>query len=139
MAKLEMQGLSELRGRLRALPDKMVKRILRGALRQAANLVKNEAKARVPTDTGALKASIRIVARRGSPTRVVFNVVAGALTDKQKSKFGQKTAFYALFVEKGSAHAPAHPFMRPAIESKAQAAIDVLVSEVGKRLPEVVS
>lgn len=138
MADLDVTGLSELRGRFSELPNRLMKNVLKSSLRQAANVVKDEAKSRVPVSSGALKSSIRVISRRGSPTSVLMSVVAGDLTGKQQSKFGQKSAFYALFVEKGSVNMAAHPFMKPAIESKAQAAIDVMVQAIGDKLADQV-
>ena len=117
----------------------MIKNILRASMREAANLIKDEAKLRCPVDTGALRDSIRVVPRRGTPTRVVMNVVAGAPFSASKTeKYGIKAPFYAMFVERGTVHAPPHPFMRPAIEGGAQAAIDRVVMGISDRLPEVV-
>lgn len=153
--------------RMEGLSDSVLKKVLRPGLRKGANVVRAQARANFntavgPNDlTGALKRSIRVTPRRGTPTRVVISVVAGDLTAAQKKKFGAAAAFYALFVEKGhinrkagealrgskaglkviraasTNNTPAHPFMRPAIQSKAQAAIDIMVQEVGTRLSEV--
>jgi HK97 gp10 family phage protein len=166
MADLPVQGLEQLRARLTGLPNKLIKGAIKSGLRQAANIVKAQAKANFsaaggPNDlTGALKASIRVTPRRGTPTRIVFNVVAGELTKAQTKRFGADSAYYALWVEKGhinrklgealrggkasvkaaraasSGNTPAHPFMRPAIEAKAQEAIDLMVETIGGRLSE---
>jgi HK97 gp10 family phage protein len=168
MADLKIEGLADLRMRMEGVSDKLVKNVLRSGLRQGANVVRNQARANFdgavgPSEiTGALKASIRVTQRRGTPTRVVFNVVAGDLTSAQRKKFGTDAAFYALWVEKGhinrkagqalrgskaaitairaasTNNTPAHPFMRPAIQAKAQEAVDVMVQAIGARLPEVV-
>jgi HK97 gp10 family phage protein len=153
---------------MEGVSDKLAKGALRAGLRQAANVVRNQARANFnaaggPNElTGALRTSIRVTARRGTPTRVVFNVVAGELTKAQTKKFGADSAFYALWVEKGhinrklgealrggarkkaaaraasTNNTPAHPFMRPAIDAKAQEAIDVVIRVIGDKLPEVV-
>lgn len=154
---------------MEGVSDKLVKNVLRSAVRQGANVVRNQARANFngavgPSDiSGALKASIRVTPRRGTPTRVVVSIVAGDLTVAQTKKFGINAAFYALWVEKGhinrkagqalrgskvslkairaasTNNTPAHPFMRPAIETKAQEALDVVVQAIGQKLPEVVS
>lgn len=168
MADLKITGLDALRLTLAGVPDKLVKGALRSGLRQGANLIRNQAKANFGTAggpnelTGALKASIRTTACRGTPTRVVFNVVAGQLTAAQTKKFGPNSPFYALWVEKGhinrkmgaalrgskesvkaaraasESNTPAHPYMRPALESEAQAAIDMVVQVVSDRIGELV-
>lgn len=167
MADLKMDGLDQLRMRMVGFSDRMLKKVLRPSVRKGANVVKTQARTNFntaggPNDlTGALKASIRVTPRRGTPTRVVVSVVAGDLTAAQIKKFGTKSAFYALWVEKGhinrgagqalrgskenvraaraasTNNTPAHPYMQPAIESKAQEAIDIVISDVTSRLPEI--
>jgi HK97 gp10 family phage protein len=161
---LDITGLAELLETLGGLPDKMMKGSIRSGLRQGANVVRNQARANFNTAggpnelTGALKASIRVTQRRGTADRVVFNVVAGTLTSSQTKKFGTDSAYYALWVERGhinrklgqalrgsklgilaaraasTSNTPAHPYMRPAIEQKAQAAIDVMVETITNNL-----
>jgi HK97 gp10 family phage protein len=168
MADLKVQGLDQLRVRMAGISDKLVKNALRAGLRKGATAVRNQARANFnaaggPNDlSGALKASIRVTPRRGTPTRVVFSVSAGALTKAQTKKFGPDSAYYALWVERGhinrklgealrggtrkkaaaraasTNNTPAHPYMRPAIEAKAQEAIDIMIQTVAEKLPEVV-
>ena len=169
MAEMKIEGLDELRRRMNGISDQLLKRVLRPSVRKGANVVRNQARdnfntAGGPNDiTTALKASIRVTPRRGTPTRVVVSVVAGDLTGAQIKKFGKKAAFYALWVEKGhinrkagqalrgskagvkaaraasTNNTPAHPYMQPAIETKAQEAIDIVVADVTARLAEAVS
>src|SRR5450830_75141 len=148
MADLKMEGLADLSSLLGGIPARLVKNSLRVGMRQAANIVKVEAQANfdgaAPNPnaiTGALRESIRVTQRRGTPTRVVFNVVAGSLTSSQIKKLGAQSPFYALWVERGhinrglgqalrgsresikaaraasTSNTPAHPFMAPAIAS----------------------
>ena len=169
MAELKIEGLDELRMRMNGVSDRLLKRVLRPSVRKGANVVRNQARdnfntADGPNDiTTALKASIRVTPRRGTPTRVVVSVVAGDLTGAQIKKFGKKAAFYALWVEKGhinrkagqalrgskasikaaraesTNNTPAHPYMQPAIETKAQEAIDIVVQDVTAKLAEAVT
>jgi HK97 gp10 family phage protein len=167
MADLKVQGLAELRQRMAGVSDKLVKNVLRSGLRKGATIVRNQARANFSTAggpnslTGALRASIRVTPRRGTPTRVVFSIVAGTLTKAQTKKFGADSAYYALWVEKGhinrklgqalrgglrkkaaaravsTSNTPAHPYMKPAIENKAQEAIDIMIKTIGDKLPEI--
>jgi len=167
MADERIAGLAELRLRMHGLSDKLVKKALRPGVRRGANVIRTQARANFNTGAGpdditqALKSSIRVTPRRGTPTRVVFSVVAGDLTGAQIKKFGKKAAFYALWVEKGhinraagqalrgskesiraaraasTSNTPAHPYMQPALETKAQEAIDIMIEAVADRLPEV--
>lgn len=167
MADLQVQGLDDLRRRMTGLADRLVANAIKAGLRQAANVVKAQAKANFPGDdggpesvSGALKASIRVTPRRGTPSRVVFSVVAGELTKAQTKKFGADSAYYAMWVEKGhinrklgealrggkagvaaarkasTNNTPARPYMKPAIDAKAQEAIDIMIKTIGAKLPE---
>jgi HK97 gp10 family phage protein len=168
VADLKIEGMDDLRRRMDGISDKLLKNVLRAGLRKGAGVVRNQARANFdgavgPSSlTGALRASIRVTPRRGTPTKVVFSIVAGELTKAQKKKFGADAAFYALWVEKGhinrkagealrgskagvkatraasTNNTPAHPFMQPALESKAAEAIAIMIDTIGQKLPEVV-
>lgn len=157
MADIVVEGLEGIAASLSSIAPRLAKNALAAGMRQAANVIKEQAKANLipvsPQDqlTGALKASIRTVQRRGTPDRVVFNVVAGTLTAKQVQKFGPESPYYALWVEKGhinrkmhdalfgtrrfkayqrqvsESNTPAHPYMAPAAAEKGQQALDTLV------------
>lgn len=160
MADIVIEGLEGIAASLNSIAPRLAKNALAAGMRQAANVIKDQAKANFngaggPTElTGALKASIRTVQRRGTPDRVVFNVVAGTLTAAQVKKFGPESPFYALWVEKGhinrkmhdalfgtrrfkayqrqvsESNTPAHPYMAPAAAEKGQQALDTLVETV---------
>lgn len=117
--------------------------------------------------SGALAASIRVMGQRGTPTKAAVSVVAGVLTGAQTKKFGVQSAFYALMVEKGHLNlasgqklrgggrsklnqrialkaggatmTPPHPFMRPAIEQRGQAALDVMIADIENQLQGLVT
>ncbi|MDB5937542.1 MAG: hypothetical protein JWQ01_4886 [Massilia sp.] len=165
MADLKVQGLDDLRRRMEGLADRLINGAIKSGLRQGANIVKAQAKANFSAGvgpgvlSGALKASIRVTPRRGTPTRAVVSVVAGELTKAQTRKFGADSAYYSMWVEKGhinrklgqalrgskagiktaraasTSNTPAHPYMKPAIDAKAQEAIDVMIRVIGEKLP----
>jgi HK97 gp10 family phage protein len=168
MADLVVTGMEAMTASLNAIAPRLAKNALAAGLRQAANIIKDEAKANLvpvsPEDqlSGALKASIRTVQRRGTPDRVVFNVVAGTLTTAQVKKFGPDSPYYALWVEKGhinrkmhdalfgtrrfkayqrqvsESNTPAHPYMAPAAADKGQQALDTLVETVRNNFAGIV-
>jgi HK97 gp10 family phage protein len=169
MANLDAAKLAGIRINLQQLSPKLANKILRPSLRRGSNIVRDEARANFGSNggpnsiSGALRASIRVVARRGSPTRVSFGVFAGDLTASQKKRFGAEAAFYAFMVEKGhinrragqalrgsaagrqatraasTSNTPAHPFMRPAIVAKAGSVIDTVANEVRSRIREALT
>jgi hypothetical protein len=173
-----VSGGDELRARFASLPASLVQSVLRQAVRKGANLIAARARENFSgavvalggahsdtlnphTVSGALRASIRTVERRGTPTSVLFNVVAGGLSDSQRSRFGTDAAYYALWVERGhinrkmgqalrggnafklhqravsESNTPAHPYMAPAVASEAAAVIEAISSSVAAQVEQL--
>lgn len=153
MSDAHIKGLAELQRALDTLPAKVEANIMRGAMRAGANVIKDEAKMQAPRDSGLLASSIRtaVSLRRGT---VTASVKAGG-----RGKKGQGTAWYARLVEIGTkAHiiaappgsalnvsgtvvrsvqhpgAKAHPFLRPAMDNKARAAVEAVREYIRRRL-----
>lgn len=159
MTEIKIEGLADLQALLDALPAKIEGRIVRGALRAGAKVVADEAKRRCPVGTdvpkgetpGSLRDSIH-VSMRSKQGRITATIKAG----------GEK-AYYAHMVEYGTARhwikprnrkslfiaglfkeaiehpgAKKHPFMRPAIDSKAvealQAVADYMKARIDKEI-----
>lgn len=90
MSEIHVTGLADLKQFLDALPAKVEKNIMRGALRAGANVIKAEAKARCPVGppsatgakryklyAGALRDSIRVSVKASRGGRVVASVKVG--------------------------------------------------------------
>lgn len=100
MIEVTLRGMEQLDRRLLDLEPKLSRSILRTAVRRAANVVRDAARAGAPKGkTGVLRRSIRTTLRRGKPGLTVASVSAGSSTAAQKRR-GQD-AFYARFVERG--------------------------------------
>ena len=150
MSDVKVNGLAALEQALQELPAKISRNILRSALRQGGKVIAEQAKTLSPKRTGKLRDSIRVKTRitAGQP---VATISAGG------NKRGD--AFYAQIVEFGSkahlikpkkgkalafaggAHGVVHhpgahakPFMRPALDSAAQAAVLAFGEQIRKRL-----
>lgn len=93
-SETRVDGLAELHKLLLSLPATVEGAVMRGALRAGQKVFMDAAKAAVPVDDGALRDSIKINFRRRSQK---FGVVRMHLTA------GGKTAWYAHFVEYGTA------------------------------------
>ena len=140
--RFKFTGFQEFNAQLVALQDDFgpqdQKKILNKAVRRAMNPVLQKARALAPQDTGALKASLRIEARKPSrkdkksiyvnPSDVVIGTVTtapGTVLRKKRfynkktkqSQVGIDSDARAIANEFGTAKMPAHPFMRPALES----------------------
>jgi len=92
-----------------ALLRKASRRALRGvsrrAVRQGLEMIAEEARRLAPVDTGALRESIHV---EMSPGGTNGEVVVGTSGGPE---------YYAMFVEFGTAHMPARPFLRPAADA----------------------
>lgn len=89
---ISVTGLADLQKMLDELPAKIEANIMRGALRQGANVYRDRARANAPVGkTGRLKKSIKVktTLRKG---KAISQIVAGG-----------GDAFYAKFVEFGTA------------------------------------
>ncbi len=149
MSNVKVSGLAELQAVLDTLPARIEQNIMRGALRSGANVFKEEAKRLCPQRTGDLMDSIRVSvrARRGRVTASI--------------KAGNAKAWYAHLVEYGTARhwikpkdrkslflsdvyaesinhpgAQKKPFMRPALDGKADAAVNQMAEYVRTRIPK---
>lgn len=147
MADQTIVGGRELDAMLQSLPVKVERNILRAALRAGAAVFREEAKAKAPVDSGALRRSIK----------VSTNSKKGRVT--AKLKVGGKLAPHAHLVEYGTKphtitakqgggltvggnvvssvdHPGARPraFMRPAFDTKPPAAIAAVASKIRERL-----
>lgn len=145
-----VKGLAELQAAMDQLPAQIERNIMRAALRAGAKVLLAEAQgtAAFADDTGALRGSLRITTsvRRGTVTAAV----------KAGPTKRDKRPWYARLVEYGTkAHiirakpggllaigvskvhhpgAKARPFLRPALDTKAQAAVQAMAEYIRQRL-----
>lgn len=153
------EGTEELLLTLRQIgedfTEKQANKFLVGAMRATMKPVLARAKALVPVDTGALRASLQIEARRPSrrdraskyvqPNDVVIGLVTTASGKKLakksfinvrtgKKQIGITSDARNIATEFGTKSKPAKPFLRPAIESQAGSATQILASELRNQL-----
>jgi HK97 gp10 family phage protein len=146
MSNVHIKGGAELNKFLQQLPVKIEQSVLRGALRAGANVVMAEAKANVPVESGQLRDGLKVStsSRRGRVTAKVkatgkhahiapwleYGTAAHKITAKGKGMF-----FGGLFV-KGVQHPGSRPkpFMRPALDGRAQDAVSAAARYMKQRL-----
>lgn len=151
MADLEITGLADLHKALQELPGKIEANVVRGGLRAGGNVLAEEARRQTPIGSGDLRESIRVSLRLRKAEGKIQAFV----------KAGNKKAWYANLVEFGTARhfikpknrkslffaglarevidhpgAKKKPFMRPALDSKAQSAMDAMAAYIRARLPK---
>lgn len=100
---------------LKELPINIQTNVMVGATRAGANAIAEEAKSRVPIDTGDLKKSIGVNREKGTREIVRF-----AISPRKGKGLG---GWYAHFVEFGTSKQAAQPFMRPAYENSSEEAL----------------
>ena len=125
---MKMTGVAETDRRLKALGHKMETKIARQALTAAGKPIIKAARNRLSSskDTGALSKSLgqRRKNFRNGNTILIIGPRRGEKYWKVDGKGKvHKPTKYAHFLEKGTARSAAKPFLRPAIKTKSQAAI----------------
>lgn len=154
MADRNVTGLKELHAFLQALPVNMERNIMRGAMRQGANVILEEAINNVPVSEpskrnkeryGAYAGALRDSGRVGSRARG-GRVTAYVRFGGGKTKAGVPV-FWAGWAEYGTKPHPngrrgyhpgarPHPFLRPAADTKQSEAVVAVGKYVYKRLQE---
>ena len=147
MSNVNVKGLSELQAFLDQLPAKIEANIMRSAMRAGANVILKEARANVPEKTGLLRAGLKVStrSRRGVVTATIraggkhayigkfveYGTAAHFIKPKKA-----KSLFIAGIMRNGVDHpgAAPKPFMRPALDSQAGAALEAVGEAIKKRL-----
>ena len=114
MAELvRIHGLKELKREMAQLEPRLQKNILRGAVTKVAAEIRDDARSRVPKNTGNLRKNIVSKRMRGSRHHIKAAVIV-----REEGKRGEKrNAFYWRFLEYGTVFINARPFLRPAYDA----------------------
>jgi HK97 gp10 family phage protein len=141
---VHVKGLSELQKFLNELPPKLERNVVRGALRAGANVIKPVAQANIHSVSGDLARSLKVStrARGGVVTAKVYTsifyakfVEYGTKPHVIKAKDGGALAFGGGVVQ--SVQHPGispKPFLRPALDTQASAAVVAAGSYMRDRL-----
>ena len=138
--EFKIEGLDGVLRKMRELSPKLQKKGLVTAVRKGANIVRDDARNRAkqfddPSTPKPIWKEIvsKVNGRRGRQEGGVVMQV-GIRGGARKSG---DNVFYWRFLEFGTEKMAARPFMRPALESKAEAATDAIVTELNRQLDEV--
>jgi len=121
--KIEIEGVKKLEKRLKSLEPKVGKGIVRGALKDAAKPLLQEAKERVPVKSGDLKKSLRVRTMKRKKGRYGVEMAT-------KDGWFKGDQYYGAFLEFGTKNMPAKPFMRPAYDNKKDEAASIIKSRI---------
>lgn len=148
MAESRITGLDGIEAMLRQLPSKVEQEaVVVKALRAGATVIHDQAKANLiahgSVDSGLLANTLHIgrkadqrqgevvVSLKPSGKRVM-------VIRKGKSKpTPARPSKYAHFVENGTEHSAARPFMRPAVDEKGQKAVEAIRDTALKGIADV--
>ncbi len=116
MADVTITGWEDLKARLKALPLKVQRKVVRPAMRDAGKIVLAAAKQDVPRRTGRLQQSLKVRAQnRTRKGTIGVNVTAGGA-------FFRGPTFYGGFVEYGTKKMAGRHFMQKAFQRSANTA-----------------
>jgi HK97 gp10 family phage protein len=123
---LRFEGGQELAAALSELSLRMSKRVLVEALTEGAEEIRRPAASRAPRAPGAPDIADHIVI---SPVRETETDGAGVKVGPETGEF-----YYGKFLEYGTRHMGAQPFMRPAFDTGAEPALDVIGKALWREL-----
>jgi len=147
---IKLEGMGSVQAVFRELADeigdkKANSKILIPAVREAMKPVLAKAIGEAPEDTGGLKRSLQVEARRPNRkdkrskyianTDTVISLVTTA-PGKKLAKLGIKSDARAMAQEFGTARNPKHPYLRVALESQSQSTVNILAQILARRLDQ---
>ena len=122
MARVELTGMDELLKELYAIGEKVATRAENKALREGAEVLRQEISNRAPRKTGKLAG----------------NIVKSGIKTKDGVKCIEigpdKEVFYGLYHEFGTTKMRARPFIAPALEEKRSEIFDAMASVLREEL-----
>lgn len=146
----KLEGVGDVEKAFRELAEeigdkKANSKILVPAAREAMKPVLAQARSNAPEDTGGLKRSLQVEARRPtrrdkrskyiSSTDTVISLVTTA-PGKKLAKMGINSDARAIAQEFGTARNPAQPYLRTALESQSQSVIQNLSQILARRIDQ---
>lgn len=150
IVQLTVKGLPELEEKLQKQAPAVIRKVLRSAVERAGEVIRAEVESNVTHRlTGFLESHIVMkvtTSQGGSRATAIIGAQADvgyASISTEGSRISLSTkaahfpAVYDIFLEFGSKHQPATPFMGPAFEASAGEALDVLAEALWNGLAEL--
>ncbi|MBZ7674732.1 HK97-gp10 family putative phage morphogenesis protein [Klebsiella grimontii] len=145
----KLTGVDELLGKLESITDDMKRKGGRAALRKAANVIANRAKAnarrlddpetgRSIADNIAVRWNGREFKRNGN-LGFRIGVLHGAVLKRHPDKAKNAPTPHWRLLEFGTENMRAQPIMRPAAENGAEEAMNTFVEEYGKSIDRAIA
>lgn len=143
---LDFSGLADIAKDLEALSRAENNKVLRDATRAGAEVLKEEVKNRAPERSGKLKKNVVVVTQKGrrrgeisSGVHIRGRNMRTNNSDSSMKASDPRNAFYWRFVELGTSNMPAHPFVRPAFDTRQEEATRVAMARMNQAIDEVLA
>lgn len=146
MSTVRITGAKEMEAALRQLPDYIAKKVVVSALKEAAQPILDEARARAPVGQES-KGRVRL--RRSKKGKVTISNYGKLKLDLKIVTVPAKLtaysatvavtvgkAFWGMFLEFGTRHQRKTPFLRPAFEAKKMEALNRLGQALGRGIEQ---
>lgn len=143
--KLDFSGLLDISHDMELLSKAENKKVLRDGTRAAAEVLKTAIVERAPERTGKLKRNVVVVTMRGRRNAITSGVHIRGVnpetgnSDNTMKASNRRNAFYWRFVELGTSNMPAHPFVRPAFDTRQEEATRAAIARMNQAIDEVLS
>lgn len=139
---LDFSGLEDLSKDLELLSRAENNKVLRDATRAGAKVLAQAVRDKAPEKSGKLKRNIVVATVRGRPGVISSGVhIRGRSpsgeTDNTMKADNPNNAFYWRFVELGTVHQPAQPFLRPAFDEQENAATSAALAQMNQAIDKV--
>lgn len=121
LASMQLDGVDGLIKNLEAVSDNIAKDLAK-AVKAGGKIVRDEAKAKAPVDTGALRDNMTMTVREKDRSQVEVDVGPG------------KKQYYGIFLEHGTSNMAAKPFLRPAFDENRDKAQKAIADEIEKAI-----
>ena len=143
---LDFSGLVDIAKDLETLSRAENNKVLRYATRAGAEVLRQEVEDRAPVLTGKLKKNVVVVTQKGRRRGEIASGVhirgvnpdTGNSDNKMKAS-NPRNAFYWRFVELGTSTMPAHPFVRPAFDTRQEEATQAALARMNQAIDEVLA
>jgi len=113
---MDLAGVANVTENLNSISDSLLPTAGSNLEEYSKKTVIPKARKLCPEDTGALKSSIKL-AKFGQLTQNVTYALITAGDYEHTNRWGQPTIKYAIAQERGTNRVPAHPYMRPTVQS----------------------
>lgn len=131
---IKVTGLDGLNAQLMELKAQTAAKVLASAARKAFKPVLDAAKQMVPVRSGALRDALKMGSAKNHEGDAIVNVGIYVGRTEAVPSDEMPPARRWHFIELGTAHMPAQPFLRPALDENASAVVEGLKDVLAEKI-----